>query len=98
MQIVKNDSKTIKVTKLEAARRQLETAVILYFNDKDAVSIHTLACAAHEIIEHLNKKEGGMPLILEGNIVKEKYKAEFRKKISEAKNFLNMRTKIQMAY
>lgn len=77
----------LKIGKLEAAKRQLETAVILYFNDKDSISIHTLAAAAHQVIADLNKKAGGKPLILEGAIVKEEYKDEFRKMIREAKNF-----------
>jgi len=81
-------SNQLKIGKLEAAKRQLETAVILYFNEKDPISIHTLAAAAHHIIVDLNKKAGGQPLILEGAIVKEEYKDEFRKMIREAKNFL----------
>jgi len=77
----------IRVSKIESARRQLETAVTLYFNDKDPVSIHTLACAAHEIIAELNKNQGGTPLILEGKIVKNEYKKEFQRMVREAKNF-----------
>lgn len=33
----------IIVTKIDAARRQLEVAVLLYFNDRDPLAIHTLA-------------------------------------------------------
>lgn len=40
----------IILTKLDAARRQLETAATLYFHERDQVSIHTLAAAAHEIL------------------------------------------------
>lgn len=39
------------ITKLEAARGQLSTAIRLYFADADLASIHTLACAAREIYE-----------------------------------------------
>ena len=39
------------ITKLEAANRQLCTAIRLFFDDADAVSIHTLAGAAREIYE-----------------------------------------------
>lgn len=77
----------LKIGKLEAAKRQLETATILYFNEKDPISIHTLAAAAHQVIADLNKKAGGKPLILEGAIIKEEYKEEFIKMIREAKNF-----------
>jgi hypothetical protein len=39
------------VTKLDAAHRQLTTAIRMYFDDDDLVSIHTLTCAAREIYE-----------------------------------------------
>jgi hypothetical protein len=77
----------LKIAKLEAAKRQLETAILLYFNDKDPISIHTLVGAAHEVIADLNKKAGGSPLILEGAMIKNEYKREFLKVIREAKNF-----------
>jgi len=77
----------LKVGKLDAARRQLETAVLLYFNDKDPVSIHTLVCAAHEVIGELNKQAGGTPLMLEGGMIKDEYKEDFKKQVRKAKNF-----------
>src|SRR5271165_3353782 len=46
----------LTITKFEAARRQLGTAIVLWFSDDDPVSIHTLACAAYEIIHKLTKK------------------------------------------
>jgi hypothetical protein len=46
----------LTITKLEAARRQLRTAITLWFSDDDPISIHTLACAAYEIIHTLTKK------------------------------------------
>lgn len=50
-----------EVTKLDAARRQLETAVWLLFEGGDAVSIHTLAHAAFGIMkgvaEHRSKRK-----------------------------------------
>ncbi|HWZ47861.1 MAG TPA: hypothetical protein VNX00_06540 [Herbaspirillum sp.] len=39
------------VTKLDAAHRQIRTAIRMYFAGDDMVSIHTLACAAREIYE-----------------------------------------------
>jgi hypothetical protein len=37
------DTCKIKISKLEAARRQLDTAIRLYFMESDSVSVHTLA-------------------------------------------------------
>jgi hypothetical protein len=39
------------VSSLEAANRQLCTAIRIFFADDDAVAVHTLACAAREIYE-----------------------------------------------
>ncbi len=40
-----------KITKLEAAQCQLRTACLLFFQTPDSVSVHTLAWAAHEILD-----------------------------------------------
>src|SRR4051812_2812006 len=53
----------IPVSKLDAARRQLQTAVKLWFHDDDPVSIHTLLMAAHEIFRVLNRAQGGPPMM-----------------------------------
>lgn len=46
-------AKIIQVSRLDAATRQLATAIRLYFDDDDPVSVHTLAKAAGEIIDRL---------------------------------------------
>lgn len=43
------------ITKKDAARRQLETAIQLYIDDKDSISIHTLTAAAFGIIRDVHK-------------------------------------------
>jgi hypothetical protein len=44
---------TATITKRDAARRQLEAAVLLYFNERDPLPIHTLAAAAQGVLETL---------------------------------------------
>ena len=46
----------MEVTKLDAARWQLGTAIWLYFHEADPISIHTLTKAAYDVINALNKK------------------------------------------
>jgi len=77
----------IQITKLDAAKRQLETAIRLYFNDADPVSIHTLTGAAHSILSDLNKKCGGRPMLISDFPIKNEYRKEFKKIITEAKNY-----------
>ena len=45
----------------QIARRQLGTALALFIEDRDPVSVHTLACAGGEIAEYLARKKGKEP-------------------------------------
>jgi hypothetical protein len=47
----------LKVTKIEAAVFQLETAISLWFSNADAMSVATLSFAAHELLYQLNKAQ-----------------------------------------
>ena len=43
----------VRLTKLEAARRQIESAIWLWFVGDDHVSVHALAAAAHRLLLEL---------------------------------------------
>jgi len=49
--------------KTEVARRHLGTALALFLDDLDPISVHTLACAGSEVAEHLTRKAGAEPFI-----------------------------------
>jgi hypothetical protein len=49
----KGRTETLIVTKHSAARSQLESAIWLWFNEGDPISIHTLAVAAHDCFHAL---------------------------------------------
>ena len=51
----------MKLDKAQVARRQLGTALALFIDDLDPVSVHTLACAGGEVAEHLTRKAGIQP-------------------------------------
>ncbi len=83
-----NDAtKQIAVTKLDAARRQLRTAIELWFNDGEPVSIHTLACAAYQIVHDLNKRKKGPPLWFDTDIVKDEHRKDFVRLVKASSNF-----------
>jgi hypothetical protein len=50
------DDTKIVITKLEAGRRQLRTAIRFWFEDGDPVAIHTLVAATYEILDTLAKR------------------------------------------
>lgn len=80
----------LKISKLDAAKRQLETAIRLYFHDGDPVSIHTLVQAGYNVIRDYNKKIGGEPMLMKEKMlefVKAEMRDEFRKAMQEAENF-----------
>jgi hypothetical protein len=84
------DEQHITVDKLTCARTQIDTAIDLYFRDGDPVSIHTLACAAFEILKNLNAKRGGKPLLLEFAFLDKPEQAGLRKSvIDQMKSFQN---------
>ena len=83
------DRPTLTLSKLEAARRQLEMAARLYFSEADPVSIHTLVSAAYQILEDVNHALGGSPM-LKGqlpNWVRPDANSEAKRRLNEAANF-----------
>ncbi|PIQ77487.1 hypothetical protein COV82_04180 [Candidatus Peregrinibacteria bacterium CG11_big_fil_rev_8_21_14_0_20_46_8] len=74
-----------KITKHAAARRQLDTAIKLFFHEQDSISIHTLTCAAHQILRDLGEES-----VLKDqmkDMVYEHKRKEWSKMMNEAENF-----------
>jgi len=73
------------IDKTEAARRQLETAIDLYFDDADSLSVHTLAFASLKVLFDLypHRNQDGFAAQRGGIIKKEGWKS-----ISGVANFL----------
>jgi hypothetical protein len=56
--LVRPGEKTIRVNKKSAAVGQLETAITLWFQAGDPVSMHALAIAAHDCLAAISAKAG----------------------------------------
>ena len=48
----------LKVSKIDAAKLQLNSAISLYAKDDSIVSVHTLACASYELLIGLARSRG----------------------------------------
>lgn len=48
----------VSVGKLEAAKRHLRTAIVMFFERKDPVAIYTVAWSAYQILSDICKKAG----------------------------------------
>jgi len=81
-------SKTITITKIDAAQRQLKEAIRLWFDDRDPVAIHSLACSAYQIIHDINKQRGGRDLFYDSLVIKDEYQKEWAKRLKASYNFL----------
>jgi len=78
-----------EITKLGAAQSQIDTAIQLFFNEIDPLSIHTLACAAHQIIHDiLGSMKLKDPLYSPDFIENEDGKRRWLKLMNKEKNFL----------
>jgi hypothetical protein len=76
----------IHVSKLDAAKRQLHTAIRLWFDDGDPVSVHTLVSAAHEIIHTLFKRRGLKGLLFDNATIPDEIRTEFAAAVVSAAN------------
>ena len=52
-----------QVSKLEAARRQIDAAIRMLFNEEDNLAVHTLAWAAHCVVRDVAKATGKANLL-----------------------------------
>lgn len=80
----------LKISKLDASKRQLEIAIRLYFYSDDPISIHTLTAAAYNVIRDLNSKNERSPMFMKDlflDYIIENKKKEIQKMINEAENF-----------
>src|SRR5271163_1574815 len=80
---------SINISKLDAAKRQLDSALTLYFRYGDPVSTYTLTAAAHQILMDLGKQDGVESIVKSHGVkaIKEEFQKEYLKKINEAENF-----------
>ena len=76
----------IKTTKLDAARRQIETAIRMLFSGEDPVAIHTLASAGLKLLQDLAKQTNTDSLF--SSIIKPGKEKEVWAIIRRAYNFL----------
>lgn len=80
---------TLTISKLDAARRQLQTAIALWFSGGDPVATHALAYAAYEIIHAVSKKRNPnrRDLLFDSAQVSEENRKEINNALKSHANF-----------
>jgi len=76
----------VRVTRLQAARQQLDTAIALYFLSEDSISRHTLLFAAVGILNPMIESKGGADLLL-GDRVAPEYRDRWLATLKQSSNF-----------
>lgn len=79
----------IYISKLDAAKRQLELSIKLFFRNSEPVSIHTLSAASHTLLTDLGKKQGlkSIVKIQIAELIKKEKRKEYLNKVKEAENY-----------
>jgi hypothetical protein len=82
------DRQKHSVTKIEAAQRQLDCAIELWFHEKDQVSTLTLAASAYQIIQDICAAKGTTrDLLYDSDLIKDEYRRDFINLIKAPYNF-----------
>lgn len=79
----------IYISKLDAAKRQLDVAINLFFKNGDPVSIHTLSAAAYDVLIGLGKAAKVVELGIKDTelYIKEGHQKEYLAILNKAQNF-----------
>jgi hypothetical protein len=79
----------LRANKIEAARRQLEAAIRMLFGNEDALAVHTVASASHQVLRDLAEKRGNSEFHASLKImIKPGMEKEFWKVMNKTANFL----------
>jgi hypothetical protein len=81
------DRSQIRISKLDAARRQLDCAIELWFAERDPVAVHSLAAAAHQVVHDINAGRGGPELLFDSPRIRSEKRAELVGLLKQAMNF-----------
>lgn len=85
----------IVATKRDIVESQLKTAIRLFFEERDAVSIHTLIASAHQILFDIGKQKGVTSAIKATKNLRGSEVAAFLKSINYPYNFIKHADKDQ---
>ena len=77
----------VVLSKLEAARRQIDCSVELFFRNADIVSMHTLTSAAHGIVYDLARHRGIEGSIKDSPLISAEERTSFIRVINAAQNY-----------
>jgi hypothetical protein len=84
---MRQGSRSLTLDKLAVAKRQIETAIRLWFENADPVSIHTLTAAAHRVVLDLLEHQGKSLAPFDSTVLKKGQEKEMKRMFREAETF-----------
>lgn len=78
---------TLILSKFEVAERQLHTAITLFFNDADPVSVHALAESSSQVLYDIREKFGAISLARDNDRIRPERKKEWLQALFKSRNF-----------
>jgi len=75
------------LSKTEVGKRQLDSAIRMFFFDFDPVSTHTVTAAAYDVIRGLCHYQGKKISVKDSQLIKEEDRGEYIKKVNIPQNF-----------
>lgn len=83
------EAKFILISKLDAAKRQLEHAIKLFFRNGDTVVIHSLTSASYKVLRDLCRKQNIQSVFLDEamKMIKLEKREEVKKMFYKAENY-----------
>ena len=75
------------IKKIDAAQRQIDFAITLWFKGADTIATHTLACSAHQIIHEINQSKKDTYLLFNSIYIKNERRRYFMSILKHSYNF-----------
>jgi hypothetical protein len=75
------------LTKFDVAERQLNQAVLMFFDEQDPVSVHTLAEAAAQVLYDIRALTGASSIGRDSDLIRPEYKKEWLALLFSSRNF-----------
>ncbi len=82
-----NHVESIKVTKMEAAAKQLSLAVWLFFDEHEPIAIETLVGAASGVLNDLASKHGAKSILYNNERIKPEKMKQWHDLLREPQNY-----------
>lgn len=81
------------LTKIDVGRRQLNTAVRMFFFEEDVVSLHTVAAAAHGVLRDVARYKGINKSLKDSPLISESERSKYIAAVNYPQNFFKHATK-----